>query len=131
MKRNFHYLYLLPFCLFLCAFQCDEDDFLTKEEQLQELANLKTEIETLANSSTCNESTECKYIAFGSKPCGGPWSYLIYSTSIDTDKLEEMVEVYNQKEAGFNEAYNIASDCALVSPPTSINCENNTCVAVY
>ena len=92
---------------------------------------LKIEIESLANASVCNESTECKFIAFGSKPCGGPWSYLIYSTSIDTNKLEVMVEDYNQKEADYNQKYGVGSDCSVALPPTSITCENNTCVAVF
>lgn len=42
-----------------------------------------------------------------------------------------MVENYNQMEAEYNEAFGIASDCAIENPPASINCENNECVAVY
>ena len=130
INKNF-LLVLLVLCLSFLSTQCDDDNSSTQEEERAELATLKSEIEALANTSTCNESTECKSIAFGSKPCGGPWSYLIYSTSIDTQKLEEMVNNYNQTEDKFNEKYGIASDCSLASPPTSINCENNTCVAVY
>lgn len=120
------------FCLTLVAFQCEDDIVsLTQEEELAELNILKTEIETLANTSTCNETTSCKFIALGSKPCGGPWSYLIYSTSIDVDKLESLVENYNLREKAFNINWGIPSDCALVNPPTSVECENNICVAIY
>lgn len=129
MKKIF--LPLLAICLLFMAFQCEDDANLTKEQEQQELAALKQTIEELANASVCDENTECKFIAFGSKPCGGPWSYLVYATSIDVAKLEMLVEAYNQKEADFNTTYGVASDCAFVMPPTSLICENNTCIPVY
>ncbi len=119
-------------CLSLVAFQCDEDErALTQEEEQTKLDNMKTEIERLANTSTCGDNITCKFIAFGSKPCGGPWTYLVYSTSIDTNKLEDLVEVYNQYEQDFNINWSIASDCAVTTPPTSVECENNICIAIY
>lgn len=132
MKKSPFYLFALVICLSLTAFQCEEDIApLTKEEERQELDLYKKSIEDLAATSVCNDDTECKFIAFGSKPCGGPWSYLIYTTSIDTEKLKLWVEDYNQLEADFNANWGIASDCAIVNPPSSINCENNTCIPVY
>jgi len=113
------------------VFQCEDDSKLTQEQERKELLTLKQTIEDLASQSVCNENTECKFIAFGSKPCGGPWSYLIYSTSIDENKIETLVAEYNQKEAAFNIKYTIFSDCMYVNPPASIKCENNTCVPVY
>ncbi len=128
--RKFVFLALIS--LLTIAMQCKTDNTnLTFEEEKKLLTELKLEIENLANTSVCNDSTECKFIAFGSKPCGGPWQYLIYSTSIDTDKLEDLVGNYNQKEDDFNRTWNVVSDCSFALPPTNINCENNTCVAVY
>jgi len=106
----------------------DDDDSLTLEEELLALGNT---IEDLASTSVCNEATECKYIGYGSKPCGEPSTYLIYSTSIDIEKLEQMVAEYNQKSSDLNIKLGRISDCMFVSPPVSLNCENNTCVAVY
>jgi hypothetical protein len=124
--------FLIPFCLLMLSTQCDEDsEPISKEEQEQELLSLKDQIESLANTSICDGNFECKFIAFGSKPCGGPQSYLIYSTSIDTEQLESLVETYNQNEAQYNAENGIFSDCSIVMPPTSVNCENNTCVPVY
>lgn len=113
------------------AFKCDDNAGLTQEQEQQVLTNLRQAIENLASNSVCNENTECKYIGFGSKPCGGYRSYLIYSTSINVSELEDMVETYNSKESGYNNKYGIISDCTMVTPPTSVICENNTCVAVY
>lgn len=116
--------------LSIVATQCEENKIPpTQADDSKELQALKAEIEALANTSICNENTTCKFIAFGSKPCGGPWSYIVYSTSIDTQKLEDLVQKYNQVETDFNNKWGIASDCAIVNPPTSVKCENNTCVA--
>jgi hypothetical protein len=129
MKKIF--LPLLAICLLFMAFQCEDDVNLTKEEEQQELVALKQTIENLAETSVCNENTQCKFIAFGSKPCGGPWGYLIYSTSINVEELESMVADYNQKQADFNTKYSVISDCSAVMPPTSLTCENNTCIPIY
>ncbi|MFS4483635.1 hypothetical protein ACKGJY_11495 [Hyunsoonleella sp. 2307UL5-6] len=132
MKKSVFKLCIAPLCLLLCSTQCEDDiPSINQDTQAQELTILKTDIETIAGASICNTTFECKFIAFGSKPCGGPWRYLIYSTSIDIETLESMVENYNQMEAEYNEAFGIASNCAIENPPTSINCENNECVAVY
>lgn len=132
MKKLPITLFLFTICLTLLAFQCEEDEAsLTQEEERIELDADKQEILDFAATSVCNESTECKYIALGSKPCGGPWSYLIYTTSIDTEKLELWVEDYNKKETAFNTKWSVFSDCSFVNPPTSISCENNVCVPVF
>jgi hypothetical protein len=113
------------------ACKLDDDQASSYNEDLQVLLNLKSEIETLAESSVCNDDSECRFIAFGSKPCGGPWTYLVYSTSIDTDELENKVAQYNQLENIFNVQYGIVSDCALAQEPIDVVCENNKCEAVF
>jgi hypothetical protein len=132
MKESILKIILVSLCLFLLSTQCEDDippD--TQENEQQELAALKAEIENLASISICSDTFECKFIGFGSKPCGGYWSYLVYTTSIDTEQLESMVEAYNRKEALYNANWNIVSDCAIANPPSIVTCENNTCLAVY
>ena len=129
MKKTLIFLFTL--CLSLVAFQCEDNIDSTFEEDQQELIGLKQNIEDLVSTSVCNENTECKFMAFGSKPCGGPWSYLVYSTSIDEANLKTLVANYNKKEAAYNQKWGIVSDCAMVNPPVSTSCENNTCIAIY
>lgn len=129
MKKTLIFLFAL--CLSLVAFTCEDNRDSTFEEDQQELIALKQNIEDLVSTSVCNENTECKFIAFGSKPCGGPWKYLVYSTSIDETNLKTLVVNYNKKEAAYNQKWGIVSDCAMVNPPVSTSCENNTCVAIY
>lgn len=131
MKSRFFTISILIMSLFLMAFQCEDDSNPTMETDQKELVLNKKIIEDLAATSICDETTECKFIAFGSKPCGGSWSYLMYSSSINVEKLETLVADYNKKEAAFNSKWGVISDCAYVLPPTSTKCENNKCVAVY
>ncbi|MFB9055496.1 hypothetical protein ACFFU9_01960 [Mariniflexile ostreae] len=127
-----HLLSILTLCFALITFQCEGDDAnKTQEVEQAELKSLKSKIETLINTSICDKSTTCKYIAFGSKPCGGPWRYLLYTTSIDEEKLKTLIELYNTKEAAFNTKWGIVSDCAFLEPPVNITCENNICVPSY
>ena len=132
MKKLISKFILVLLFLLLFSTQCEDDiPPFTQETEQQELAALKTEIENLANTSFCGDAFECKFIAFGSKPCGGPWGYLVYSTSIDTEELENRVERYNREEGIYNTEWGITSNCAVNNPPVSMNCENNACVAVY
>lgn len=131
-------LYLKTILVFVCfmllvitSCSSNDNDAATYDSELAELSLLKAEIEALANTSVCNETSECKFIALGSKPCGGPWSYLLYTTSINVEQLEAAVKDYNQKEAAFNTKWEIVSDCAATLQPASIDCENNSCVLTY
>lgn len=110
---------------------CEEDAPTNQESELADLMIAKKAIEDLAATSVCNEAFTCEAIAFGSKPCGGPTGYLVYSTSIDIEKLEKIVFEYNKSEADYNSKWGVISDCALVTPPATLKCENNKCVAVY
>ncbi len=131
MKSRFYSVFIFTMSLSLMVFQCEDNSRPTMEKEQEALNESKIIIEDIAATAICNESAECKFIALGSKPCGGPWGYLVYSTSIDVTKLEGMVEDYNKNEAAFNLKWGVISDCSFVLPPTSMICENNKCVAVY
>ncbi|WP_242083814.1 hypothetical protein [Aestuariivivens sediminis] len=131
MKSSLIRVLFLLIGLGLAAFRCNDNEDQTYNTELAGLNELKTQIQNLAESAVCDNDTTCKFIAFGSKPCGGPWSYLVYSTSIDTDQIENLVAAFNEKENLFNAKWGVASDCALTQPPRDVICENNRCVAVY
>ncbi len=113
------------------ATTCEDDIILTSEDRFDSLNEIELEIENLINDSECGGNFECRYIAFGSKPCGGPWSYLIYSTSIDTLKLERLVDRYNANEDIYNFECNVVSDCSIPNPPIDFECENNKCIPIF
>ena len=71
----------------------------------------------------------CRTIAFGSKPCGGPQQYLIYSASTtDSAALAAAVARYNALESEINKREGRVSDCMLVSPP-AVALNNGRCSA--
>lgn len=116
--------------LLAIVFGCVNNTEFTKEEDLAELAALQEEIELLVDSSVCSENSDCDFIAFGSKACGGPKSFLVFSTSINVELLQQKVATYNALENAFNKKWGIISDCSVVLPPTSVQCINGKCVAV-
>lgn len=129
MKKTSLFLVLIPSFFLLTATQCDEDDIdFSCENRLESLSELGNRIENLASMSECGDDFECRYIAYGSKPCGGPWRYLIYSTSIDTLELENLVNEYNTIEEDYNLNCDAVSDCAVAIPPSGFDCDNNECI---
>ncbi|NHN27450.1 hypothetical protein FIA58_017355 [Flavobacterium jejuense] len=110
------------------SFQCEEDrGDRNKKGQFEKLQNEKQEILDYIASVPCDETSGCNFIAFGSKPCGGPWEYLVYSNAIDINLLTNLVNNYNSDEAQYNELYNIYSDCTVVDPPENIECIDGIC----
>jgi hypothetical protein len=73
---------------------------------------------------------QCRTIAFGSKLCGGPWRFLIYSTaSTDSVELAAAVAAYNAREAELNVSEGRYSDCSVPKEP-QLRVVNGRCVAL-
>jgi hypothetical protein len=117
--------------LLAIVFGCTNNTEFSKEEDLAELNALHEEIELLVDSGACSENSNCDYIAFGSKACGGPKTYLVFSSSINVELLQQKVATYNALENSFNKRWGIISDCAYLLPPKSVECVNGKCTAVY
>lgn len=131
LRRIFAYS---SFFLLFTAAVCDPIDDIAPtacDAYLESLSTLEFEIENLASSSECGDEFECRAIAYGSKACGGPREYLVYSTSIDTLLLQNLVEEFNSIENDYNLECDGTSDCLAVTPPTGFICENNSCVATF
>ncbi len=127
MKYNAHFLVLIFLVLVSCSLGDSNND---QQEELSFLNQQKFEIEQLAKSMSCTELTFCKSVEFGSKPCGGPWTYLAYNSEIDESLLLNKVAVYNSLEAAYNSKWNIESDCAVVTPPIVVICVDGECTAI-
>jgi hypothetical protein len=126
--------FILIFAVLATLISCidfDNNQNNTQEEELTELRNHKNYILSLVENASCSENSQCEFIALGSKPCGGPWSYIVYPSTIDTKLLLEQVVIYNLKEQQYNQKWNVISDCMFVMPPKRADCINNKCVAVY
>lgn len=117
--------------LLAIVFSCTNNSESSKDEDLAELTALQEEIELLVDSGVCSENSDCGSIAFGSKACGGPKTYLVFSTSINVALLQQKVATYNALDNAYNQKWGIISDCAYLLPPTSVQCINGKCTAVY
>jgi len=122
---------LKTIALLAIVFSCTNNSETNQETERLELDNLKTEIEQLVATGVCTENTNCDFIAFGSKHCGGTSTYLVYPTSFNVELLKEKVATYNENQSAFNIKWGIMSDCMAVMPPTSVECINGQCTAIY
>ncbi len=115
---------LLSFYISFLSLSCSDgnSNSVRKKEILQEK---KQNILKYINSFDC--SGGCNYMAFGSKPCGGPREYLLFSSTVNESLLQEMVNEYNLLDLQYNILTNAISDCALVSPPNLVECQNGDC----
>lgn len=130
MKKS---IYLLFFSVLFLNFQCEKNSNPNppiSSVSKQVLDQKKQTILNYINSFTCNGTSGCSSIAFGSKPCGGPWEYLLFPNTVDLPTLTAMVTEYNELENQFNIETNAVSDCMLVQPPSSVSCNaQNGCVS--
>ena len=119
---------ILIFLTLILSTGCD--DGLNEEEDKARLDQMEQEILGLISDLSCNDSTDCKYIGFGAKPCGGFWRYLIYSISnIDTVLLNEKVRTYNEYNKSLNTKYGWISDCSL-PPIPNVDCVEGECIDI-
>ena len=93
------------------------------------LDSLRTAVHRLVAEPVCESVQDCRAIAFGAKPCGGPWSYLVYSVrATDSARLAQMVARYNEREEELNREEGRMSDCAFVTEPELV-CREGLCAA--
>jgi hypothetical protein len=127
MKRFFKIVLL---AIVLQSFQCSDSNESDDSITASQLETKKQEIQNYINSFSCSESLGCGFIALGSKPCGGPWSYLVFPNSVNLPKLQEMVKAYNEMNRLYNIQTNAVSDCMVVAPPTEVKCVNGVCTII-
>ena len=92
-------------------------------------AQLK-DIRNFVNKGTCNGAGECAYLPIGSKACGGPIGYIVFSNNIDVAALKKMVDKYTADQKTYNIENDVISDCSLANPPENIGCVDGSCVEI-
>ena len=97
---------------------CERNATQSEVEELNrdKLSRLRNEINNLLDET--GNISSCRAVAFGSKPCGGPWEYLVYSnTATETEIFLNKVVNYNKLESDLNIQDNAMSDCAHIQEP--------------
>lgn len=131
-------------CIFLSLLSCKNTkinpdgskDYLitektSKADDTQYLSGLYDEILKLAKNQSCINSSSFKFTGLGIKACGGFNTYVIYSQSINEKSFLEKVDLYNTQNKKYNEKHSIVSDCALLLPPSKIECKEGKPSFVY
>jgi len=89
---------------------------------------LSRQIREAVGDAACTANDQCKTIAIGHKACGGPETYMVWSTAVtDGAKLRSLAEAYTQARKNESEQSGRVSDCALVTDPGA-RCEAKRCV---
>ena len=82
------------------------------------LDSLRATVMRLIGEPVATSIAQCRLTSFGAKPCGGPWTFLVYSTDVtDSTELARAVAAYTSRETQLNQQLGRASDCQLVTPP--------------
>lgn len=115
-------LIFFSICVFFVSACSNTDDDLTKEQEAQRLDDMFTEIENLATSQVCEDSSEWTFTSYGSKACGGSVGYIAYSINIDTVSFLNKIQQHRVAQEEFNQKWNIISDCSVPAQPESVVC---------
>ena len=108
---------------------CSDDDSAAIEVREARMLEISNTVEALTANKSCNGGDDCASIAWGSKPCGGPWGYLVYASSnVDVQRLEQLAAEFQQLESEVNVLKKLGSDCAVVTEP-ELECADNICTA--
>lgn len=119
-------IFLISLLVVSCELASNEPLVITAEELLKQ----QTEIIQLSESVNCTNASEWKFTPMGSKACGGPARYIAYHQSVEREFLD-LVERFTELQKAYNEQNNAVSDCMLVGPPRTIQCEGNKAVLLY
>jgi hypothetical protein len=118
--------FLISLFVVSCELATTEPILVTSEE----LLSAQAEIIRLAESLPCTNASEWKFTPMGNKACGGPARYIAYHQSVEREFLD-LVNRFTPLQKTYNEKNNVISDCMLVSPPRTIQCEANKAILVY
>lgn len=101
-----------------------------QEVRVQRLNQLHVQIQRLVGTPFARTLSQCKTMAIGSKACGGPGGYLVYSALITPNeaKLRQLVFDFTKLQQQLQEEWGLISDCLLEMPP-EIDLVNGICTA--
>lgn len=92
------------------------------------IARLEREARALAHAEGCGAG-RCRTAPVGSRPCGGPRTYLVYcAATTDSAALFAKLAELARAEEAFNSANGMASTCEYRMPP-GVAVQGGRCVA--
>jgi hypothetical protein len=90
--------------------------------------DLMQQLRAEIGSAACDSARQCHTVAIGSKACGGPESYLAWSSKAsDGATVRRLAEAHSAKRKRENEASGMLSTCSAVMDPGA-TCSAGRCV---
>jgi len=99
-----------------------------KKVSVEDIKTAKTELNSLIADNQCDTSEQCRVTPVGSRACGGPSSFAVYSTKTanETDVLAQSKKI-TSLESHYNAQNEMMSICQHLTTP-STQCVENKCV---
>ncbi|KQQ32933.1 hypothetical protein ASF61_12620 [Duganella sp. Leaf126] len=90
--------------------------------------SLWQQIQAASANAVCDNSSQCHALGVGAKACGGPESYIAWSSKQDDGAaLKQLVARHAAARRADNVREAVMSTCSMVSPPGA-SCQANRCV---
>lgn len=90
-------------------------------------ADVLRRIQAEIGDAGCSSDAQCRTLALGSKPCGGPESYAAWSTQRSRgDRLERLAADYKAQRDAENQREGRMSNCLFVADPGA-QCKAGRC----
>jgi hypothetical protein len=91
-------------------------------------ASIQAQLQQAIGTASCTQDSECRTLAWGAKACGGPASYVAWSsTQSDAALLQRLAQQHAQAERARNERSGMVSDCSMLIDPGA-QCVAQRCV---
>ena len=85
------------------------------------------QIRALIGNAECSSDNQCQVLPVGARPCGGPSSYLAWSSAkTDAAQLQALAERHKAEQQADNERSGRISTCIAIAPP-AVACRAGTC----
>lgn len=89
---------------------------------------LPTQMRALVGAAPCTETAQCKTVALGARPCGGPEGYLAYSTAhTDAGRLQALAARFAEQRRAEAAKSGELSTCQFMPDPGA-QCRAGACV---
>jgi hypothetical protein len=85
------------------------------------------QIRSLIGAAECSSDSQCQVLPVGARACGGPASYLAWSSAkTDAAQLQALAERHKAEQQADNLATGRISTCIAIAPP-AVACRAGTC----
>ncbi|EGI73539.1 hypothetical protein PH505_aq00780 [Pseudoalteromonas distincta] len=105
-----------------------KNNVIAESVSIDDIKTAKAELNTLITDKQCDTSTQCRISAVGSRACGGPSSFIVYSTKSASEKqVAALSDKITKLESSYNSQKGMMSICQHLTTP-STQCVENKCV---